>query len=172
MIRQIMDSINQCDPEVGATIESELTRQKRNIELIASENLVSEAVMVSHGHLPDQQVCRGLSRQTLLRRLRDMSTSSRASPASVRASSLAPSMPTSSPTPAHSANLAVFFAAARAGRHRAWAWSLAYGGHLTHGSPVNISGKLLQHRPLRAWTTRPSASTTTRCRPMAKEAQP
>ena len=64
-----MDFINQYDPEVGATIESELARQQRNIELIASENIVSEAVMVTM-HLPDQQVCRGLSRQTLLRRLR------------------------------------------------------------------------------------------------------
>ena len=59
MIKETMEFLSQYDPEVGATIEKEYHREQRNIELIASENIVS----------PDQQVRRRLSRQALLRRL-------------------------------------------------------------------------------------------------------
>ena len=45
MVNEIMNFIAQHDPEVGKAIEAEYARQKRNIELIASENIVSEAVM-------------------------------------------------------------------------------------------------------------------------------
>ena len=47
MIQQTMDFIAQADPEVGASIREEFARECRNIELIASENLVSEAVMLA-----------------------------------------------------------------------------------------------------------------------------
>ena len=49
MIREVMDFIESFDPEVGAGIKSEYNRQRRNIELIASENFVSEAVMMAMG---------------------------------------------------------------------------------------------------------------------------
>ena len=55
------------DPEVGAAMEGELARQRRNIELIASENIVSPAVLAAMLSLI--HICRGLSRQTLLRRM-------------------------------------------------------------------------------------------------------
>ena len=57
-------------------------------------------------------------------------------------------MPTYSPTPALQANLAVYFALLKPG-DTVLGMNLANGGHLTHGSPVNISGKLLQCGPLR-----------------------
>ena len=49
MIQQSMDFIAQFDPEVAASMQEELARQRRKIELIASENLVSEAVMLAMG---------------------------------------------------------------------------------------------------------------------------
>lgn len=49
MVNEIMNFIAQHDPEVGKAIEAEYARQKRNIELIASENIVSEAVMAAMG---------------------------------------------------------------------------------------------------------------------------
>ena len=61
--------LSQLDPEVGASIREEFARERRNIELIASENIVSPGRYAGHGHLPDQQICRRLSRQAVLRRL-------------------------------------------------------------------------------------------------------
>ena len=49
MVNQNLEFLMKLDPEVAATMQEELTRQRRNIELIASENLVSEAVMAAMG---------------------------------------------------------------------------------------------------------------------------
>ena len=49
MIQQSMEFISQYDPEVGASIREEYHRERRNIELIASENIVSPAVMMAMG---------------------------------------------------------------------------------------------------------------------------
>ena len=49
MLQQSMDLITRYDPEVGASIQEEFARERRNIELIASENIVSEAVMLTMG---------------------------------------------------------------------------------------------------------------------------
>ena len=49
MIKETMEFLSQYDPEVGATIEKEYHREQRNIELIASENIVSPAVMMAMG---------------------------------------------------------------------------------------------------------------------------
>ena len=49
MVNEIMKFITEYDKEVGAAIESECARQRRNLELIASENIVSEAVMMAMG---------------------------------------------------------------------------------------------------------------------------
>ena len=46
MVNEVMDFIKKFDPEVGEAIEAEAARQRRNLELIASENIVSEAVMM------------------------------------------------------------------------------------------------------------------------------
>ena len=62
MVDEVMKFITEADPEVGEAIEAEAARQRRNLELIASENIVSEPVM-------NQQICRGISGKTLLRRM-------------------------------------------------------------------------------------------------------
>ena len=49
MIQETMEFISQYDPEVGASIRAEFDRERRNIELIASENIVSPAVMLAMG---------------------------------------------------------------------------------------------------------------------------
>ena len=49
MIQDIMDFLSQADPEVGASIQKEFDREQHNIELIASENIVSKAVLLAMG---------------------------------------------------------------------------------------------------------------------------
>ena len=63
-------SLAEADPAVDAAVKGELHRQQDQIELIASENIVSRAVLEAAGLGADQQICRGLSRPALLRRLR------------------------------------------------------------------------------------------------------
>mgnify|MGYP000762236212 CR=1 FL=1 len=60
MIKETMEFLSQYDPEVGATIEKEYHRQQRNIELIASENIVSPAVMMAMGTCLTNKYAEGL----------------------------------------------------------------------------------------------------------------
>ena len=69
------EEVEKYDPELAQAMSDELTRQRTHIELIASENIVSEAVMLtmgkqsrygSNGQRSDKQICRGLSGKTLL----------------------------------------------------------------------------------------------------------
>ena len=72
MYEDMMDTIGfveQSDPEVGGAMRDELARQRRNIELIASENFVSPAVMAAMGSVLTNKYAEGLSRQAVLRRL-------------------------------------------------------------------------------------------------------
>ena len=72
MYQDMLDTIGlvqEYDPEVGAAMADELHRQRRNIELIASENIVSPAVMAAMGFGAHQQICGRLSGKALLRRL-------------------------------------------------------------------------------------------------------
>ena len=91
MLQQSMDFLSQYDPEVGASIREEFTRECRNIELIASENLVSEAVMLAMG------TC--LTPVSAIMAAVMLWMSRKKSPASGPASSLAAGMPMSSLTP-------------------------------------------------------------------------
>ena len=69
MVNEVMKFIENYDPEVGKAIEQEAARQRRNLELIASENIVSEPVMMAMGTVLTNQICRGLLWKALLRRL-------------------------------------------------------------------------------------------------------
>ena len=139
MIRQIMDFINQCDPEVGATIESELARQKRNIELIASENIVSEAVMVTMGTCLTNKYAEGYPGRRYYGGCEEIDVTERI--ARERACKLfGADHANVQPHSGANANYAVYAALCEHG-DTVLGMDLANGGHLTHGSPVNFSGK-------------------------------
>ena len=59
MVNEIMEYLTQCDPEVGNAVEEEAKRQRRNLELIASENIVSKAVMLSMANVLTNKYAEG-----------------------------------------------------------------------------------------------------------------
>ena len=59
LVQEVMDYISGYDPEVGKGLELELARQRRNLELIASENIVSPAVMLAMGTVPTNKYAEG-----------------------------------------------------------------------------------------------------------------
>ena len=138
MIRDIMDYINRCDSEVGATIEAELARQQRNIELIASENIVSEAVMAAMASCLTNKYAEGYPGHRYYGGCEEIDVTERI--ARERACRLfGADHANVQPHSGASANLAVFFALLKPG-DTVLGMNLNHGGHLSHGSPVNISG--------------------------------
>ena len=128
------------DPELAGAVARELHRQQSQIELIASENIVSRAVLEAQGSVLTNKYAEGYPGPALLRRLRirrrrrDAWRSNAPSGCSDAAS------PMSSRMPARQANEAVYLALLKPG-DTILGMSLAAGGHLTHGAPPNISGK-------------------------------
>ena len=142
MYANLMDSIgfvSASDPEVGQAMAKELARQKRNLELIASENIVTPEVMAAMGSVLTNKYAEGYSgkryyggcecvdvvEDIAIERAKKLFG---AEYANVHAHSGA------------QANTAVYFALLEPG-DTVLGMSLAHGGHLTHGSPVNLSGK-------------------------------
>lgn len=132
--------INAVDPELYEAMSNELDRQENNIELIASENFVSEAVMTAAGsHLTNKYAegypakryyggCKyvDVAETLAIERAKELFG---AKFANVQAHS------------GSNANFAVYFALLQTG-DTILGMNLSHGGHLTHGSPVNMSGKL------------------------------
>ena len=133
------DYVKAADPEVAAAMEGELGRQRENLELIASENLVSEAVMAAMGsHLtnkyaegyPGKRYYGGCQYVDVVENL-----------AIERAKELfGCEYANVRPHSGAQAKMAVFFAVMNVG-DTYMGMNLDHGGHLTHGSPVNMSGK-------------------------------
>ena len=131
--------IAQTDPEVAAAMEQELGRQRDHIELIASENFVSPAVMAAMGsHLtnkyaegyPGKRYYGGCQYVDIVEDL-----------ARTRACELFGAEHANvQPHSGAQANLSVYFALLQPG-DTILGMNLSHGGHLTHGSPVNMSGK-------------------------------
>lgn len=127
------------DPEVAAAMTAEITRQNENIELIASENIVSKAVMAAMGSpltnkyaegYPGKRYYGGCEYVDVVEEL-----------AIARAKELfGCEYVNVQPHSGAQANMAVFFAIMEPG-DTFMGMNLAHGGHLTHGSPVNLSGK-------------------------------
>ena len=127
------------DPEVAAAMTAEITRQNENIELIASENIVSKAVMAAMGSpltnkyaegYPGKRYYGGCEHVDVVEEL-----------AIARAKELfGCEYVNVQPHSGAQANMAVFFAIMEPG-DTFMGMNLAHGGHLTHGSPVNLSGK-------------------------------
>ena len=138
-IDDIMAYVRSCDEELGAAVERECRRQRQNIELIASENIVSEAVMLAMATVPTNKYAEGYSGKRYyggceyIDEIEDLAISRLKKIFGADYANVQP----------HSgaqANLAVEFAILEPG-DRMMGMSLDCGGHLTHGSPVNISGK-------------------------------
>ncbi|MGN0690796.1 MAG: serine hydroxymethyltransferase [Oscillospiraceae bacterium] len=142
MYSDIMDSIgfvSGYDPEVGAAMSDELKRQQRNLELIASENIVSPAVMAAMGSVLTNKYAEGYPAKRYYGGCEYVDVVENI--AIERAKKLFGAQFAN--VQAHSgaqANTAVYFALLQPG-DTVMGMSLAHGGHLTHGSPVNLSGK-------------------------------
>lgn len=138
IVKETMEFVKSKDEEIGAALEREYQRQKDNIELIASENIVSEAVMMAMGSVATNKYAEGYSGKRYyggcqcideietiaIERVKNLFG---AEYANVQLHSGA------------SANLAVEYAVLKPG-DTLMGMSLDAGGHLTHGSPANISG--------------------------------
>ncbi len=133
------EKLNQFDPEVYASCERELTRQQHNIELIASENIVSEAVLLAAGTVLTNKYAEGYPGKRYYGGcvyVDEVEEIARERAKKLFGAEHANVQPHSGAN----ANLAVFFALLNPG-DTVLSMSLAHGGHLSHGSPVNISGK-------------------------------
>ncbi|MFT3952660.1 MAG: serine hydroxymethyltransferase [Oscillospiraceae bacterium] len=139
---KIMDTIGfveSCDKEVGAAMQKELARQRRNLELIASENIVSPAVMAAMGSALTNKYAEGYPGKRYYGGCECVDVVETI--AIERAKQLfGAAYANVQPHSGAQANQAVYFALLEPG-DTVLGMSLAHGGHLTHGSPVNISGK-------------------------------
>ena len=148
MYANMMDTIgfvSQFDPEVGQAMNEELGRQRRNLELIASENLVSPAVMAAMGSALTNKYAEGLPHKRYYGGCEYVDVVEEI--AIERACKLfGAKYANVQPHSGAQANTAVYFALLQPG-DTVMGMSLAHGGHLTHGSPVNISGKYFNFVP-------------------------
>ena len=148
MYKDLQDSIGllrDADPEIAGAMEQELRRQRRNLELIASENIVSPAVMAAMGSVLTNKYAEGypgkryyggcecvdVAERIAIQRARELFGAEHANV---------------QPHSGAQANLAVYFALLEPG-DTVLGMNLAHGGHLTHGSPVNMSGKYFHFVP-------------------------
>lgn len=133
------ENLKNFDPEVAASCECELSRQRHNIELIASENIVSEGVLLAAGSILTNKYAEGYPGKRYYGGC--MYVDEVEELARERAKKLFGAEHANvQPHCGANANLAAFFAFLQPG-DTVLSMSLAHGGHLSHGSPVNISGK-------------------------------
>ncbi len=139
MTQTNLDFLAQNDPAIAEIINLELDRQRTHLELIASENFTSEAVLAAQGSVLTNKYAEGLpqkryyggceiidqAEQLAIDRVKELFN---ASFANVQ------------PHSGAQANFAVFLALLKPG-DKIMGMDLSHGGHLTHGSPVNVSGK-------------------------------
>lgn len=145
MVREIMDYISSCDEAVGKALYAEYHRQQRNLELIASENIVSPAVMLAMGTVPTNKYAEGYPKKRYYGGCEEVDVLEDL--AIERAKKLfGAEHACVQPHSGASANLAVYQAFLEPG-DTVMGMNLAHGGHLTHGSPVNISGRLYHFIP-------------------------
>ncbi len=134
-----LEELNSIDPEMRELIEKETARQNNKIELIASENFVSKAVMAAMGSTLTNKYAEGYPGKRyyggceVVDEIEDL--------ARERAKELFDAEHANvQPNSGSQANQAVFFAVLKPG-DTVMGMDLSHGGHLTHGSPVNMSGK-------------------------------
>ena len=139
MIQDVMKFLSKMDPEVGNAVELEYARQQRNIELIASENIVSEAVMAAMGSVLTNKYAEGYSGKRYYGGCQCVDIVENL--AIERAKKLfGAKFANVQPHSGAQANYACYMALCNPG-DTVLGMNLDHGGHLTHGSPVNYSGK-------------------------------
>ena len=145
MVLENIEFIKQFDPEIGEAVEKEYHRQQRGLELIASENVVSPAVMAAMGTVLTNKYAEGypgkryyggcecvdIAENIAIERAKKLFGAEHANV---------------QPHSGAQANTAVYLALLKPG-DTVLGMNLAHGGHLTHGSPVNISGMLYNFIP-------------------------
>jgi glycine hydroxymethyltransferase len=141
----VTSALEQTDPEVFAAIRRETERQQHNLELIASENIVSEAVLEAQGSVLTNKYAEGYPgkryyggcefvdqiEELAIARARELFAAEHANV---------------QPHSGSQANMAVYFSQLAPG-DTILAMNLSHGGHLTHGSPVNFSGRFFKVVP-------------------------
>ncbi len=140
-----MPTLEQQDPQIAGAIRGEIRRQRENINLIASENYASRAVMEAQGSVMTNKYAEGypgrryyggcefvdVAERLAVRRARDLFGAAHANV---------------QPHSGSQANMAAYFATLSPG-DTVMGLSLDHGGHLTHGSPVNFSSKIYDFVP-------------------------
>ena len=148
MYKEMLDTIglvSAVDPEAGALMHKELERQRRNIELIASENIVSPAVLAAMGTVLTNKYAEGYPGHRYYGGCQCVDEVETL--AIERAKKLfGAEYANVQPHAGAQANLAVYGAMLKPG-DKVLGMNLAEGGHLTHGSPVNFSGQIYDFVP-------------------------
>lgn len=135
----ILDTLATVDPEISQAIDNELNRQRNKLELIASENIVSKAVMEAQGSVLTNKYAEGYPGKRYYGGCECVDVVEEL--AIARAKELfGAGYANVQPHSGAQANMAVFFALLQPG-DTVMGMNLTDGGHLTHGSPVNMSGK-------------------------------
>ena len=138
MVQENMKYLSQFDPELAQAVEKEYARQNRNIELIASENVVSPAVMAATGSVLTNKYAEGYPSKRYYGGCEEVDVAENL--ARERACRLFGAQHANvQPHSGSQANTAVYVALLKAG-DTVMGMNLNDGGHLTHGSPVNLSG--------------------------------
>ncbi len=145
LIHEVMDYIKECDKETGDALYLELNRQRRNLELIASENVVSPAVMLAMGTVPTNKYAEGYPAKRYYGGCEDVDILEELAIKRVK-KLFGCDHACVQPHSGANANNAVYQAFLEPG-DTVMGLNLAHGGHLTHGSPVNMSGILYNFVP-------------------------
>ena len=141
----LMDSLKQSDPTVAEALDKELNRQRTKLELIASENIVSKAVLEAQGSVLTNKYAEGYPGKRYYGGCEYVDVVEQL--AIERAKKLfGAEYANVQPHSGAQANMAVFFALLQPG-DTVMGMNLTDGGHLTHGSPVNMSGKYFKIVP-------------------------
>ena len=139
MVKEVMDFLSTYDEEVGNAIKKEYKRQQRNLELIASENIISEASMLAMGTVLTNKYAEGYPGKRYYGGCEEVDVIE--SIAIERAKKLfSCEYANVQPHSGAQANMAVFMAMLEPG-DTVLGMNLNHGGHLSHGSPVNFSGR-------------------------------
>ena len=145
MISEMLQRLNEFDPEIGSAVKAEFDRQRNGIELIASENFVSEPVLLAAGTILTNKYAEGYPAHRYYGGCEKVDVVENL--AIERAKKLfGAAFANVQPHSGSQANTAVYVALLEHGDN-VLGMSLSDGGHLTHGSPVNLSGKYYNFIP-------------------------